>query len=70
MPSKWPCPQRYRSCLTKLRHPWPEVERMTRTIQDAILKRFELRHHLADFVRARIREASQDPQPRLTDNSR
>jgi transposase-like protein len=46
--------------LTKPKHPWTngQVERMSRTIKDATVKRFhyethdELRSHLADFVSA------------------
>jgi hypothetical protein len=45
---------------TKIKHPWTngQVERMNRTIKDATVRRFyyesheQLRHHLADFVRA------------------
>ncbi|MFW7269648.1 IS481 family transposase [Gluconacetobacter sp. Hr-1-5] len=46
--------------LTKVKHPWTngQVERMSRTIKDATVKRFyyethdQLRQHLADFVAA------------------
>lgn len=46
--------------LTKVKHPWTngQVERMNRTIKEAIVKRFhyddhnQLRQHLADFISA------------------